>query len=77
MYISFECIAATRKVYKAGDGSTPGSCMSCDPTYPFCAKGCQKLIDNLYHICDGVCLPDGYYFDPSTSYFAAHYAIDN
>jgi hypothetical protein len=55
----------TRSVAAAGDGSTPGSCMSCDPTRPVCAHNCQAKINDMYYACDGVCLPDGYYFDPS------------
>src|SRR5689334_16297132 len=48
-----------------GDGSTPESCMGCDPALPTCAVGCQNLVDAMYRHCDGVCLPDGYYHDPS------------
>eukprot|EP01039_Chlorochromonas_danica_P001100 gene1100-1195_t len=38
--------------------------MGCDPTYPTCAEGCQDLVKRVYYRCDGVCLPNGYYFDP-------------
>lgn len=56
---------ATRKLAKKGDGSTPQSCISCDPTHQYCVKGCQKLIDRVYRACDNTCLPDGYFYDPS------------
>lgn len=55
---------ATNKVRKAGDGTTANSCMGCRPTKPECSAGCQDLIDNMYLRCDGVCLPNGYFFDP-------------
>ncbi len=60
---------ATRKIAKHGDGYVPDSCMSCDPAVPDCFYDCQPLIDLMYKVCDGVCLPDGYYFDPSKSFF--------
>lgn len=47
-----------------GDGSTPTSCMSCNPALPTCYGICQVLIDQYYLFCDDVCLPEGYYFDP-------------
>jgi hypothetical protein len=58
------CVWAGNKLRKAGDGSTIESCSSCDPARPECAPGCQELIDTIYRACDGICLPDGYYFDP-------------
>ena len=58
------CVWAGNKVRKQGDGSTPGSCSSCDPTTSECPIGCQELIDTLYWSCAEVTLPDGYYFDP-------------
>ena len=60
-----QCIHATRKLGKNGDGSTDSSCMHCDPAIEFCYFNCQELIDQMYEACDGVCLPDGYYFDAS------------
>jgi hypothetical protein len=60
-----QCIHATRKLGKNGDGSTESSCMHCDPAIEFCYFNCQELIDQMYESCDGVCLPDGYYFDAS------------
>ena len=56
---------ASRKLSKHGNGSVPESCMMCDPTYATCPIGCQALVDKLYRNCNGVCMPDGYYFDPS------------
>ncbi|KAJ1431611.1 hypothetical protein B484DRAFT_327811, partial [Ochromonadaceae sp. CCMP2298] len=46
-----------------GDGSTPGSCMACDPAVPECGEDCQGSIGAMYVECDSICLPDGYYFD--------------
>jgi hypothetical protein len=60
-----QCIHATRKLGKNGDGSTDSSCMHCDPAVEFCYFNCQELIDGMYEACDDVCLPDGYYFDAS------------
>jgi hypothetical protein len=46
--------------------------MNCDPSLPTCYEGgeytCQQLIAKMYISCDSVCLPDGYYFDPSKNY---------
>jgi hypothetical protein len=64
------CFSASRKLAKTGKGDTVKSCMQCDPTHPYCAPGCQKLVTAVYWECDGVCIPDGYYFDPSELYCA-------
>ena len=61
------CVWAGNKLRKAGDGSTEGSCSSCDPTRPECPAGCQDLIDTLYWSCAEVSMPDGYYFDPQNN----------
>ncbi len=66
-----QCVHASRKLSKYGNGTTPESCMMCDPTYATCPVGCQKLVDALYANCQGVCLPDGYFFDPSTNQYIA------
>lgn len=58
------CVHAANKLRKAGDGTTQGSCSSCDPAVSECEPNCVDLIERLYWSCDGVCLPDGYYFDP-------------
>lgn len=63
-FIIFYISSATRKITKAGDGTTEDSCMGCDPTLKDCFSDCQRLVDQLYRQCDDVCLPDGYYFDP-------------
>ena len=55
-------IAAIR-LGRPGNGSTSTSCFYCDPARPRCSKGCQGRIDDLYFDCDGVSLPDGYYYD--------------
>ena len=59
------CVHTTNKVRKRGDGSTVGSCSSCDPATADCGGGCQDLINRMYWACTEVCLPDGYYFDPN------------
>ena len=56
---------ASRKLAKNGNGTSPDSCMLCDPAIPTCPFGCQKHVTKLYRNCKGVCLPDGFYFDPS------------
>lgn len=42
--------------------------MNCDPALPECYFSCQELIGKMYIACDSVCLPDGYFFDPSKNY---------
>jgi len=64
MYNNVILIKAAATIVKYGKGDTVDSCMNCDPALPTCAPGCQGLIGKLYINCDGVCLPDGYYYDP-------------
>ena len=52
------CVSVTRKMQNSDT-----TCLMCDPTYEFCGGKCQQLIDNVYTGCDGVCLPDGFYYD--------------
>lgn len=59
------CIHAVNEISKNGYGSTPSSCMGCDPTLPACYFNCKPLVNNLYKYCDNICIPDGFYFDPS------------
>mmetsp|Transcript_2316 Transcript_2316/g.3557 ORF Transcript_2316/g.3557 Transcript_2316/m.3557 type:complete len:99 (+) Transcript_2316:130-426(+) len=72
-----ECVRATRKIANRGDGTTVNSCMSCDPTYGVCPDGCQNKIDKMYYACDGVCLPDGYFFDPRKCLLLTHNRISH
>jgi len=59
-----KCIAISNYLATFGDGSTSTSCMGCDPALPECTSPCQSVVDDLYTDCDGICLPDGYYYDP-------------
>ena len=66
------CIHSVRKVGKGndntiGDGSTPNSCFACDPTLSECPEGCRGLILDVFNYCNGICLPDGYFFDRSNN----------
>jgi len=58
------CIHAINQISKNGYGSTTSSCMGCDPALPNCYFNCPPLVKNLYHLCDSMCIPDGFYFDP-------------
>ena len=42
-------------------------CMGCSPTKSTCDNDCVDLIVDLYEYCDGVVLPDGFYFDVAMS----------
>lgn len=42
--------------------------MACDPTLSTCDTLCQTLITNVIAQCKNICLPDGYFFDPSKQY---------
>lgn len=55
---------ATQALAGTGDGTTSTSCAGCDPALDVCFPSCQGYIKNVYFDCDGVCLPEGYYFDP-------------
>lgn len=60
------CIHASNKVRKTGESfDTDELCMGCDPTLATCPVGCQKWVSKLWKNCGNVCLPDGYFFDPS------------
>ncbi|OQR83737.1 hypothetical protein ACHHYP_14306 [Achlya hypogyna] len=61
------CSSAVAAITAQGDGSTPGSCMSCDPTFKKCPAKCQPLINTLYTDCDGVYTPPGLFFDPNAT----------
>ena len=58
------CIHAVNEISKNGWGSTASSCMGCDPALPNCYFNCPPLVKNVYQLCDSVCIPDGFYFDP-------------
>ena len=67
------CVHYVRKVSKGndgtvGDGSTPNSCLACDPTLPQCPEGCEGMLKNMFNYCSGICLPDGYFFDESKNH---------
>ena len=53
------CATAISQISSQGDGTTTGSCMSCDPTYAKCSPKCQPLIDVFYRACDSVYTPPG------------------
>ena len=59
------CVHSTTKLAKQTAGGNP--CFNCDPATNECNPGCQILIDGLYHVCSGMCLPDGYFFDPESN----------
>ncbi|KDO27407.1 hypothetical protein SPRG_06994 [Saprolegnia parasitica CBS 223.65] len=59
------CASAVLAIAAQGDGSSPGSCMSCDPAQNKCPAKCQPLINTLYVDCDGVYSPPGLFFDPA------------
>ena len=58
-----QCIHYTNKIVKLL-GISSIQCVSCNPSTPFCATGCQNALDYQYVACEGVCLPDGFFFDP-------------
>ena len=58
------CVHRTTKLSKQTAQGTP--CYNCDPALNECPVGCQQVIDDVYHMCNGICLPDGYYFDPES-----------
>ena len=61
-----KCINTARKLkeIKKYDYTKSKTCMACDPTRDWCPHGCQDIVDKLYVQCDGVAMPDGWYFDP-------------
>lgn len=62
-----QCVHVVTKLAKYGDGSTVGSCMGCDPAVPYCDLLCKPIVQKLFYQCKGICLPDGYFFDPSNT----------
>ena len=63
--VRFFFLVASENLKSRGLGNTPQSCMDCDPALPRCSSGCQGLVKDLYYNCDAICLPQGYYFNPS------------
>ena len=71
-----QCVHYTRKVTKLQTEIDPPTiCVGCDPTTPFCDPLCQKWIEYQFAACNGVCLPDGFFFDASKSKLAEHFKI--
>jgi len=58
-----QCIHYTNKISKLLDEQGK-QCLQCDPTHPVCDPVCQNAVDYQYVACLGVCLPDGFYFNP-------------
>ena len=49
------------------NGTNPSLCIGCSLSQATCPSSCQGYIDDLYRKCDGVTLPENYYFDPPVS----------
>ena len=65
---SHQCIHYTNKIRKAnGWGNTVGACMNCITARPKCYGDCQTQLDLVKTACEGVCLPDGYFFDSAST----------
>ena len=48
-------------------------CLGCSKrTQSSCPTSCQEMIDDLYSKCDGITLPDGYYYDQVKKYRYIH-----
>jgi len=63
-----QCIHYTNKIRKNnGWGNTIGACMNCITARPECYADCQEQLDLVKKACDGVCLPDGYFFDAAST----------
>lgn len=63
-----QCIHYTNKIRKAnGWGNTVGACMNCITARPKCYADCQAQLDLVKTACEGVCLPDGYFFDAAST----------
>jgi hypothetical protein len=63
-----QCIHYTNKIRKQnGWGDTVGACMNCNTARPECYGDCQPQLDLVKQACTGVCLPEGYYFDSSST----------
>ena len=45
------------------------SCISCSPTRPvnYCHSACQDYINKVYAYCNGICLPENFYYTPGKS----------
>lgn len=77
------CIKSIKAIYRTVDWSADDDnleqqaqkkaqymreqCMGCSPTKHTCEGECEELILNLYEYCEGVILPDGFYFDVAMS----------
>lgn len=63
-----QCIHYTNKIRKNnGWGNTVGACMNCITARPLCYADCQDQLELVKTACNGVCLPDGYFFDSAST----------
>ena len=63
-----QCIHYTNKIRKNnGWGNTVGACMNCIAARPECYSDCQDQLELVKKACEGVCLPDGYFFDAGST----------
>jgi hypothetical protein len=42
-------------------------CIVCEPVNVDCPVGCEELLGDFLSKCDGICLPDTYFFDPQNT----------
>ena len=73
-----QCVHYTRKVTKLYTlNDPPLRCVMCDPTTSFCNPICQKWVDYQFAACQGVCLPEGFFFDAGIHVSSARFIILN
>ena len=63
------CIHALERIEKLGSSSMNKTlCLGCSQySQATCPFSCQSYINEIYRNCEGVLLPENYYFDPPVS----------
>jgi hypothetical protein len=63
------CIDILERVIAGQSGKNTFYCLGCSHlSQATCPWSCQGFIDEMYRNCEGVSLPENYYFDPPVSH---------
>lgn len=62
------CIDTLENIITFQSGKNESFCLGCShSTQASCPLSCQRFIDDMYRNCEGITLPENYFFDPPVS----------